>query len=132
MEGWLDQGYGKCFLSHPEVAAKIQSALLHFHEVKYILHAWVIMPNHLHLLLSLLKGYHLNQVVRDFKKYSARMCNKILNRHGEFWYRDYYDRYIRDAMHYNNSLSYIHHNPVQAKLCLRPEDWRFSSAWSGN
>jgi REP element-mobilizing transposase RayT len=42
---------------------------------------------------------------------------------------DYFDRYVRDEKHFANAISYIEKNPVKAGLCLRPEDWPFSSAW---
>ena len=44
------------------------------------------------------------------------------------WQREYFDRFIRDAGHYANAISYIHMNPVQARLVKNPEEWEFSSA----
>src|SRR5690606_18030993 len=44
------------------------------------------------------------------------------------WHREYWDRYIRDHVHYMNAVSYIHNNPVKAKLVVRPKDWKWSSA----
>jgi hypothetical protein len=42
---------------------------------------------------------------------------------------EYFDRYIRDGVHYKKTIAYIENNPVKAGLCSRPEEWRFSSAW---
>jgi hypothetical protein len=42
---------------------------------------------------------------------------------------DYFDRYIRNAKHHKKTIEYIENNPVKARLCERPEDYRFSSAW---
>ena len=46
-----------------------------------------------------------------------------------FWQADYFDRYIRDQEHYRKVVRYIENNPVKARLCTRPADYRFSSAW---
>ena len=55
--------------------------------------------------------------------------NKMLRRTGQFWMEDYFDRYIRDAQHFSNTVKYIENNPVKARLCTKPEDWPYSSAW---
>jgi type I restriction enzyme R subunit len=51
-----------------------------------------------------------------------------LQRKGRFWFREYFDRYIRNEPHFANAVRYIHENPVQAGLVDRAEDWEFSSA----
>ena len=45
------------------------------------------------------------------------------------WPREYWDRYIRNEQHFNDVISYIHQNPVKAKLCSLPEKWPYSSAF---
>ena len=52
----------------------------------------------------------------------------MLRRSGQFWFEEYFDRYIRDAKHFAATVRYIENNPAKAKLCARPEDWPFSSA----
>jgi hypothetical protein len=62
------------------------------------------------------------------KSFTSREANKLLERRGQFWMEDYFDRYVRNYQHFQNAIRYIENNPVKAKLCLRPEDWPFGSA----
>lgn len=128
METYLDKGRGSCMLRHESVARVVCENLLHFDQVKYKLHAWVIMPNHVHTLITPVNGFLLSQIVHSWKSFTSKKANELLNRRGEFWRRDYFDRLIRDEKHYVKTVEYIHNNPVKASLCLAPEDWRFSSA----
>ena len=129
IETWLDAGYGTPLLANPKVACVVASALLEFHKVRYTLHAWVIMPNHIHILIETRPEWPLYRVMGGFKRYTARVANQLLGRTGAFWARDYFDRYIREAEHYNATVCYIENNPVKAGLCREPRAWRFSSAW---
>jgi putative transposase len=136
IEAWLDAGMGCCALAHPEVARYVQNAFLHFHDERYRLHAWCIMPNHVHALIEPLIS--LARIVQGWKSFTARW---ILQRNDELalgipatnqlWMRDYWDRYIRDSAHYENAVQYIHENPVKAGLCQGSEDWLWSSAVYG-
>ncbi|MFL6374536.1 MAG: REP-associated tyrosine transposase [Pyrinomonadaceae bacterium] len=128
IEGYVDSGYGSCFLRDRRVAAIVRDTLLFHHNTKYILHAWVIMPNHAHILAQPLKGVHLPKLVHSIKSYSAQKANEVLSRTGKFWQHDFFDRYIRSTRHFSAVLRYIHNNPVKAGLCTRPEEWEFSSA----
>ena len=100
--------------------------------MRYLLFAWVIMPNHVHLLLRPLPGFSLEQIAHSFKSYTGLMANRVLGREGTFWMREPFDRYMRDSDHFERTVRYIENNPVKAGLCARPEDWEFSSAWNGN
>ena len=62
------------------------------------------------------------------KSYTANAINKLLDRKGQFWQEEAFDRYIRDQRHFNNTITYIENNPVKARLCNSPEEWPFSSA----
>jgi len=53
----------------------------------------------------------------------------LLSRKGPFWMKEYFDRYIRNDKHFRNVVKYIEENPVKARLCAKPSDWPFSSAW---
>jgi REP element-mobilizing transposase RayT len=128
VEAYLDEGYGAASLKEPRVASVVQNALLYHDGVRYRLAAWVVMPNHLHLLASPCGGYTLSGILHSLKSYSASEANKILDRKGAFWMEDYFDRYIRNLAHYERTVAYIENNPVKAKLCRTPEEWPFSSA----
>ena len=86
------------------------------------------MPNHAHAVLTPLTGHELSDIVGSWKHYTARVANQLLRRQGDFWYRDYYDRAIRDERHYAAAVAYVEANPVRAHLCARSEEWPFGSA----
>ncbi len=87
------------------------------------------MPNHLHVLLKPFEGIEIGEIAHSIKSYTAHEANKILGRKGSFWQPEPFDRYIRNRDHFVNVIEYIENNPVKARLCSRPEDWRFSSAY---
>ncbi|MEP7212528.1 MAG: transposase [Acidobacteriota bacterium] len=127
-EVYLDAGYGECWLKLPAVAAKVRDAIFYHAGKKFDLISWVIMPNHVHLLISMRAKEHLPEVMHSIKSFSAQDANKHLKRKGQFWMHESFDRYIRDYRHYAAVVKYIENNPVKAGLCERPEDWRFGSA----
>jgi REP element-mobilizing transposase RayT len=129
IERYLDQGYGSCALGDVRVAAMVQKSLLHFDGERYRLSAWVVMPNHMHMLITPDPEWSLSTIMKDSKSFTSHEANKILRQSGKFWMEDYFDRYVRDAKHFDNAIAYIENNPVKAGLCKKPEDWPFSSAW---
>jgi len=124
----LDSGLGSCWLRTDRIAAVVETALLFFDGERYRLHAWVIMPNHVHVLFTPIEPHALSQIVGSWKSFTAKECNSLLGRIGAFWEADYFDRYIRDEKHFQAATEYFEGNPVVAGLCGRPEDWRWSSA----
>jgi REP element-mobilizing transposase RayT len=128
IELYLDEGYGSCHLKQDPIASMVQNALLHFDGERYRMAAWVIMPNHLHLLFTPIGGHELWKVLQSLKSFTSHEANKLLGRTGTFWQREYFDRYIRDGEHYDNVLAYIANNPVKAGLCALPEHWKYGSA----
>lgn len=130
-ERYLDMGYGKCWLRKPEAAKILQDTLLFHADKKYELYAWVIMPNHGHVLCKPINGFSLPEIQHSIKSYSANKINQLLKRKGQFWQEEAFDRYIRDSRHFANTIEYIEDNPVKARLCKSAEDWPFSSAYNG-
>ncbi|MEO7993811.1 MAG: transposase [bacterium] len=128
IQAYLDLGYGNCWLQNPAVAQVIQELLVAQDGIPYKLYAWVIMPNHVHVLVETMPGNSLGTIVKKWKGASARICNQLLGRTGEFWYREYYDRYIRDSDHFARAVQYIHENPVVAGLVKLAAEWPWSSA----
>ena len=127
IEEYLDRGAGSCILQAESIAQMVEENLLHFDRSKYELHAWVIMPNHVHILLTQRQDISLSEIVHSWKSYTAKKANAILGRQSTIWQREYFDRQIRDERHFRASVNYIHNNPVKAGLCKAPEDWKFSS-----
>lgn len=134
IDAYADAGHGSCVLAHPRVASMVQSSLLHFDSERYRLIAWVVMPNHVHTLFEPLNGWMVAKIAASWKKFTARNICDYRRQAGEVtaepvWYREYWDRYIRDEKHFVQTLAYIHENPVKAGLVGKPEDWRWSSAY---
>jgi REP element-mobilizing transposase RayT len=128
IELYLDQDAGNCHLKNPEVAGLVQSSLLFFDGTRYKLSAWVVMPNHVHTLLTPAHGHELSRILQSLKSYTANEANKILGRSCKFWQQESFDRYIRDSEHFASAVRYIENNPVRARLSKRAEDWPYSSA----
>ena len=129
VENYLDKGSGSCFLKDKRIAKLTEDSLLFHHTKKYNLTAWVIMPNHIHLLATPFEGIELSAIAHSIKSYTAHEANKLLGRSGQFWQHEPFDRYIRNRKHFVNVIQYIENNPLKAGLCAKPEDWRFSSAF---
>ncbi|MDI3339826.1 MAG: transposase [Sphaerobacter sp.] len=125
----LDAGYGTCVLRDPRVASLVQSALRYFDGSRYRLHAWVVMPNHVHALIEPFPGVRVSPIVQAWKSFTAREINLLLGRSDRLWQREYFDRAIRDAGHYERVVAYIHANPVKAGLVADPSAWPWSSAY---
>jgi REP element-mobilizing transposase RayT len=128
LEKYLNAGYGACYLRDPRIASLVENALLYFDGKRYRLFAWVIMPNHVHVLIEIFVGFPLDTIIHSWKSYTANEANKLLKRTGPFWFREYFDRYIRNKQHFANAVRYIHRNPLEAGLVEKAEDWTFSSA----
>ena len=130
IEAALDSGYGACHLARPEVARLVVETLGHFDNERYRLHAWCVMPNHVHVLVTPLADHTLTSIVHSWKSYTANRANQVLGRRGPFWMQEYFDRAIRDEDHFIAAVEYIEHNPVDAGLCRTPGDWAWSSRTS--
>jgi putative DNA methylase len=128
MEEYLNAGYGACYLRDPRIASLVEEALFHFDGKRYRLIVWVVMPNHVHVMIEIFEGWPLDKILHSWKSYTANEANKFLQRKGKFWFREYFDRYIRDERHFANAVNYIHENPVKAGLVEKAEDWPYSSA----
>ena len=127
LEAYLDKGRGQCHLERPEVGRLVEHALRFFHPARYELLAWVVMPNHVHVLLEQ-RHMPLGEVVGSWKSFTAKKANRILGRRGRFWDEDYWDTYMRDAAQEARTCRYIENNPIKAQLVREPGQWRWSSA----
>ena len=110
-EAMLDAGHGECLLRRPEIAAIVENALLYFDGARYQLHAWCVMPNHVHVLVTPLAGCSLSMLLHSWKSFTAKAINAALGRRGPVWFEEYFDRRIRDEAHYAAALAYIENNP---------------------
>ena len=114
-------------LRDQRAAAVVEENWLHFDGKDYRLLAWVVMPNHVHLLVEIWQTPQ-GQLIKNWKGFTARRINRVLGRSGKLWQDDYWDRYLRDEAHYHEVVRYIETNPVKAGLVKTREQWPFSSA----
>ncbi len=124
----LDRGWGACWLRSAEIAEIVENAFLAFDGTRYRLHAWTVMPNHVHVLFTVLSGYSLGTIVSSWKRFTAREANKRLDRSGVFWQADYWDRFVQDEAHFAAAVTYIDQNPVKAGLVEADHLWPHGSA----
>ncbi len=129
IEASLDQSFGSCVLSDPRCASIVAEALRHRDGREFEVLAWVVMPNHVHLLVRLLGKGPLAGIMRRLKSWTARDVNRASGRSGALWQRDYFDRQATNEDEIESMSRYIELNPVNAGLCRKPHDWRSSSAW---
>ena len=119
---------GPRWLSDPEIAGYAEAAIQRGAELgHYVVHAHVIMPNHVHLLLEPLAP--LRRITGGIKGVSARDANGALGRTGKpFWQDESFDHWIRNSAQFERIRTYIELNPVKAGLAKSPQDWPWSSA----
>ena len=118
---------GSCVLTRPELARAIEDSLRHFHEQRYLLSAWCVMPNHVHAVFTPLGGHDPSDILHSWKSYTAHEANKRLQTSGTFWERESFDHLIRNMEQFEGFVRYVERNPVEAGLCTSPEDWPYSS-----
>ena len=126
IEAYLDAGHGCRCLTTPAIAQDLIATWQRFDGERYHLRAWVVMPNHVHVLITMIPGHTLGAIVQSWKSWTGKRIKAITKT--VTWQRDYWDRFIRDNAHYAQAVSYIHDNPVKAGLCPAPEAWPWSSA----
>lgn len=136
LESWLDSGFGSCILKQPDIAKRVVDTRKRFHAERYDLIAWVVMPNHVHVLIRQYERAALGRIVQSWKTYTGKVIAHELRRagarrsdeDGPVWMRDYWDRFIRNDDHLQMAIGYIHANPVKAGLVEAEVDWPWSSA----
>jgi REP element-mobilizing transposase RayT len=119
---------GPLFLQRPEIAELIVAALHdgeRFH--RYELHSWVIMANHVHILVT--PRIPSTRWLGPLKGFTAHRANQLLNRQGfPFWQDESYDHLVRSADEFRQIRKYIENNPVTAGLNIEPASYEWSSA----
>lgn len=128
VDEWLDGGEGGSPLAPPDHARIVVESLRAFVGQRYDLHAYCVMPNHVHALMTLREGFRLGDVVKSWKTFTGRRINQSTGAPGPFWALDYFDRYMRDETDFDNTIAYIENNPVAAGLVSSPAEWPWSSA----
>jgi putative transposase len=87
-------------------------------------YGYVVMPDHVHLLMGEPRSGLLSEALKSLKQGVAR---RLVGKAEHFWQKRYYDFNIRDEEQFKEKLRYLHRNPVRGELCKRPEEWEWSS-----
>lgn len=122
---------GPVYLRQPEIAELVSQQLrIACSNGLCSLHAYVVMPNHVHVLWT--PEVSLPVLIRSVKGPTARLANQLLGRTGKsFWQEEYFDRLVRNDAEFSKIRRYIEWNPVRAALVSNPEDFQWSSAFAG-
>ncbi|MFA5687866.1 MAG: Mur ligase domain-containing protein [Kiritimatiellales bacterium] len=115
-ENWLDQGYGACILKNPAISEIVENSLRYFDGEKYLLGDYVIMPNHVHLLVMPLAGESISSVIKSWQGYSARKINRFLQRSGAVWRDESFDHIVRSSQKFIKFRQYIIENPQKGHV----------------
>jgi len=118
------------WLKNKQIAKTVAEAIHYLDNKKYELYCYCIMPNHVHLIIKpLRKGesyYSISEILHSLKGFTAKKCNKILDREGVFWQHGHYDHAIRDEADFAHQTFYIIHNPVKSGLVKNWNEWEFT------
>lgn len=112
----LDAGHGECWLRQPSIAGIVAGALRHFHGQRYDLGAFVVMPNHVHAVVSPSGEWPLEHILHSWKSFTAHKINEALHRTGAVWQDESFDHVVRDEHRLREIEDYIRQNPAKAKL----------------
>src|SRR5579864_6629014 len=122
--------WGRRSLFQAERWAKLLiDTLYHYRGMAYLLHEFVIMPDHIHVLITPLTS--LEKEVQFIKCGFSYRATKELGSNMEVWQKGFSDHRIRDVSDYGIHVSYVHQNPVKERLCAKADDFPYSSAHAG-
>ena len=117
------------WFSQPDLAYEVVDAIYEYRErYGFKLLAFVVMPDHLHLMIIPGGGKPVSEIVKEIKRASSIKINKRLKRKGPFWQEGYFEDILEGSKMVMNKIRYIHENPVKAGLCDIPGEYEFSSA----
>jgi len=114
----------------PEARSAILHHCLHDNAKRYDLHAAIVMPDHVHLLLLPLRDekgwpYSLPTILKLIKGTSARSVNKLSDSRGPVWQEESFDHVLRSQESFEEKLEYLRQNPVRRGLVRKPEDYKW-------
>lgn len=111
---WLDAGSGSCLLAEKQNALIVEEAFRHFDGARYRLGSYVIMANHVHVLVSPKPGYDLSDILHSWKSFTANKINELTCHTGSVWQDESYDHIVRSSEQLSFYNRYIQKNFVQS------------------
>ncbi len=115
-EQWLDQGHGSCLLRETNVQGIVRENLDRFDRDRYVIDAFVIMPNHVHVIVKPLASNALGAILHSWKSFTSNSINRLIERDGSLWMAEAFDTIVRDFEHLVACRDYIERNPQRASL----------------
>ena len=113
IDSYLDKSENGAFLNG-QIVLDIQKYFQSYDKKMYELMALAIMPNHIHILFK--QNDELKNIMRILKGGSTHIVNTLLDRKGQVWASDYFDKLIRDEEHFSLVYEYIKYNAIKAGL----------------
>lgn len=110
-QSYLDNGYGSCLLKYPKCRKILIDAISFKDGIDYYVDSYVIMPNHVHILIQPIGQNKLEDILRSIKHYSAKEINKVSKRSGKLWMKESFDRMVRNEDDHKRYFHYILRNP---------------------
>ncbi len=115
---WLDKGSGSCILAKPEISNIVEKSLRNFDKTQYALDYYVIMPNHVHLIVAPYDGHSLSRIIQSWKSFTSHKINEQLGQRGTIWQHESFDHIVRSPEYLELYRKYIKENPSKAKLSI--------------
>jgi len=116
------------FRAHQNAEIVVECILAYQDRGVYLLHEFVVMPNHVHLVLTPNSRTTLEKAMQFIKGGSSHQMHQKRGHKMQIWQPGFHESTIRDAADFKVKRNYIQMNPVEARLVVRPEDWRYGSA----
>lgn len=114
----LDDCHGSCLLRDAVVRQHVANSILHFDGQRYDVERFVIMPNHVHVLIQMRAEFLLRKQFREIQRFSAREINRHLGRTGNLWQGEPFDHVVRSEAQFAYLQGYINDNPTKARLSV--------------
>ncbi len=105
---------GACVLGRADLKSIVEKSLRHFDGARYQLGEFVVMPNHVHALVTPFDEFELSAILHSWKSYTASEINKRLGVTGAFWQKESFDHIVRSADSLEGFARYIRENPKRA------------------
>ena len=116
MDAYLDEGHGTCLLMRPRCAGIVRDTLQSFRGERYHLHAWCLMPNHVHAIVEPFQGFELASIIHAWKTCSGSAIGTALGKTGPVWHRESTERMIRKPESFDRAVQTILNNPERSGL----------------
>ena len=118
------------FLRQEEFACLSRSIQATRESLKFLLTAWVFLPDHWHAIIYPRHPLTISRVMKEIKMRSTREINSLRGEDDRIWQGRFFERALRTVKEYQDCLAYIHSNPVKRGLVAKAEDWEWSSVYA--